>query len=770
MTTTTRLDPTQLQQIGAFQEARGNRVTAGPGHPDDDRAWDGWLAGRPDAGILQLSGWGALKERFGWWRRLVLARDDSGAVCAGAQILLRSQYGVTLAYVPRGPVTDWRDASLTRQLLAAIRREARAAGAAILKLEPGLPDTPATRALLAGYGFAPSLQTIQPPSTVVVDLRGTEDEILGRMKSKWRYNVRLAERKGVTVRPLTRAELPVFDRLMATTGQRDGFAVHSPAYYAAAFDLLTPDHAVFLLAEYEREPLAVVVVALAGTTACYLWGASSDRERNRMPNHALQWAGMRWARARGATRYDFWGIPDELGQLAAAMAQGDGSGTPADHLPLDLERLPGAGLWGVYRFKQGFGGDVVRYAGAWDAALEPVGYGLYRQGLAAQSWLADAQRRVRALSVGQPPAPAEHAAPQPAGVRIIWDAGEWRNLLGELPEPHVLQSWEWGVLKGQTGWLAERLSLRAEAGAAAFQFLRRHPLPLVPVTIGYVPKGPVLDWNNLDLVDETLAQIEAHARRQGAIFVKIDPDVREDTPAGKLVLHTLQRRGWRRSGEQIQYKNTAYTDLAVGPDALLAGMKSKWRYNVNLAARRGVKVRAGGVEDLRAFYDLYLETGNRDGFLIRPFDYYRTTWTAFLQAQEEPGNPAGGALLLAEHPEETAPLAGLILLKYGRCAWYFYGASSERRRRDMPNYLLQWEALQWAAAQGCTTYDWWGAPTRPEDPADELQGVWQFKQGFGAELQPHIGAWDFVVNAARYRLYQEAVPAVLATWRRLAGR
>jgi lipid II:glycine glycyltransferase (peptidoglycan interpeptide bridge formation enzyme) len=129
-------------------------------------------------------------------------------------------------------------------------------------------------------------------------------------------------------------------------------------------------------------------------------------------------------------------------------------------------------------------------------------------------------------------------------------------------------------------------------------------------------------------------------------------------------------------------------------------------------------------------------------------------------------NPAGGALLLAEHADEPTPVAGLFLFRYGARAWYFYGASSERRRRDMPNYLLQWEALRWALAQGCTVYDWWGAPTQLDDPDDGMQGVWQFKQGFGAVFQPHIGAWDYVVSPTGYRLYAEVMPRVLGWMRR----
>jgi lipid II:glycine glycyltransferase (peptidoglycan interpeptide bridge formation enzyme) len=234
-------------------------------------------------------------------------------------------------------------------------------------------------------------------------------------------------------------------------------------------------------------------------------------------------------------------------------------------------------------------------------------------------------------------------------------------------------------------------------------------------------------------------------------------------------LARLRRRGWVFSNEQVQFKNTAISDLAAGEEALLERMKPKWRYNVRLAQKRGITVRPGTPADLPAFYALYAETGKRDGFLIRPFAYYEAIWARFLAAQQDPANPAGGALLLAGHPEEAVPLAGLFLLRYGARAWYFYGASGERKRRDMPNHLLQWEALRWARAQGCTAYDWWGTPTDPGDPEDPMQGVWQFKQGFGAELRVHVGAWDYAPWPPLYEAYARLLPRMIGLLRRRAG-
>lgn len=734
-----------------------NRVDAG------DAAWDAFVAGRPQAQILQTSAWAALKSRFGWESRRVIVHQDgairSGAIRSGASLLLRRAAALTVAYVPRGPVVDWADDALVARTLSAVEEQARHSGAALLRLEPELPDSPLHRALLWDHGYRPSRQPVQPPSTVALALHGGEVAVLQRMKSKWRYNVRLAERKGVTVRSLERSELPLFTQLMGETGDRDGFALHSPAYYAAAFDLLCPRWGAFLLAEAEGEALASIVVAACGPTAWYLWGASSSRERQRMPNHALQWAGMRWAMERGAQRYDFWGIPDEIGQVALGMAGGDGRGVPVDAIPIDLDALPSHGLWGVYRFKQGFGGDVVRHVGTWDKTIHPLGARVFSLGLQAQQMGRAALQRTR-----------EQRRPRSElAVRDVAHPAEWQAVLGDLGNAHVLQSWEWGDLKAQTGWQAARLTWQNSAGAtvAAAQLLTRSLAANLPPAVGYVTKGPLLDWSNQHLVEAVLAEIEQQARRRGCIFVKIDPDVAQYAPEGIRLRNMLKRRGWQFSQDQIQFKNTAWSDLQAGEAALFERMKSKWRYNIRLAERRDITVRHGGEADLAAFYALYAETAQRDGFLIRPFAYYQAAWRAFLRAQAVAENPAGGALLLAEHPDETGPVAALFLLRYGPTAWYFYGASSERRRRDMPNYLLQWEAMRWAMAQGCTRYDWWGAPTDVDDATDRLQGVWQFKQGFGAEFRDHVGAWDYPVSVELYRLYTEAMPRGLALLRRL---
>lgn len=335
----------------------------------------------------------------------------------------------------------------------------------------------------------------------------------------------------------------------------------------------------------------------------------------------------------------------------------------------------------------------------------------------------------------------------------LWDAG-----VLALPQPHVLQSWAWGETKMQTGWRADRLLWMERPGEtrAAAAMLTRRLHPRLPVAVAYVPKGPLLDWSDAALVESVLARVEAAVRRAGAFFVKIDPDVRAGTPEGQAVVATLARRGWHPSAEQIQFRNTMVSDLVQDEDALLAAMKPKWRYNIRLAERRGVVVREGGPGDLPAFYGMYRETGDRDGFLVRPFEYYRAIWERFL---------AEGLahVLLAE--VDGAPIAGLILFRFGRTAWYFYGASTAQARDLMPNHALQWAAMRWAKAAGCTRYDWWGAPDAL-DENDPMWGVYRFKQGFGGEFVPHIGAWDYPIHRPLYWAYTVAMPRVLDLMRR----
>jgi lipid II:glycine glycyltransferase (peptidoglycan interpeptide bridge formation enzyme) len=191
-------------------------------------------------------------------------------------------------------------------------------------------------------------------------LTGDEESVLGRMKQKTRYNIKLALKRGIVVN--SSSDVDSFYRLMQVTGVRDQFGVHRLDYYRRAYELFHPRGACeLLIAEYQGEPLAGLMVFAQGQRSWYFYGASASENRDRMPTYLLQWEAMRWARGHNCTQYDLWGVPDEDEEYLEAHF------TEQDN-----------GLWGVYRFKRGFGGRLYRSAGPWDQVYQPALYRLFQ--------------------------------------------------------------------------------------------------------------------------------------------------------------------------------------------------------------------------------------------------------------------------------------------------------------------------------------------------------------------------------------------------------
>jgi peptidoglycan pentaglycine glycine transferase (the first glycine) len=315
----------------------------------DRKEWEAFLSQMDGPHLLQSGQWGELKADFGWQVERVVGDG------AGAQVLFRPlPFGRTIAYIPKGPLgCGWKS------LLPTIDRMCRQRRTVYLKIEPdtwkkegdtGKAGTPG--------GFRTTSGTIQPPRTILLDLRPDESVLLSNMKQKTRYNIRLARRKGVVVRPSQ--DLDTFNVMIQETGERDAFGVHASDYYRRAYDLFNP-HGMcdLLVAEYDHQPLAALMLFTMRKRSWYLYGASSNEHRNFMPTYLLQWEAIRRARSLGCQEYDLWGVPD------------------ADEEQLEAEFAGRSdGLWGVYRFKRGFGGKLVRAAGPWDRVYSPVLYRL----------------------------------------------------------------------------------------------------------------------------------------------------------------------------------------------------------------------------------------------------------------------------------------------------------------------------------------------------------------------------------------------------------
>ena len=309
-------------------------------------AWNQFLFAHPDAHLLQTGEWGELKSSFGWKPVRIVIRN------AGVQILFRKlPLGFTIGYIPKAnpDLSFWNE-------IDSVCRQNRAI---FLKLELDAWESETVSSITSYSPLTTSLHNIQPPRTLILNINDSEEEILARMKQKTRYNIRLAEKKGVTVRAWE--DIESFHKMLLLTGSRDEFGVHSREYYQRAYDLLHPGQmGELLLAEYEGKPLAALFVARHGNRAYYLYGASTDEERNRMPTYLLQWEAMKWARTHGCQEYDLWGVPDE------------------DETTLEQNfETRSEGLWGVYRFKRGFGGELKRAVQAMDRVYNPLLYRAY---------------------------------------------------------------------------------------------------------------------------------------------------------------------------------------------------------------------------------------------------------------------------------------------------------------------------------------------------------------------------------------------------------
>jgi peptidoglycan pentaglycine glycine transferase (the first glycine) len=323
-------------------------------------AWDAFVAAQPRAHVLQLWNWGEVKRAYGWGvERLAIERD--GQIVAGTQLLFRTlpmRFG-TMAYLPFGPYTGDDDAP---DLWRAIHQTAKQRNAAFLKWEPGIyaPDEPQPE--LAERGFRVSPQVIQPPNTVLIDVGADEDTILARMNQGTRRKIRQSLKNDIHYYEATsKADVGKFVSMMQTTGARNGFGVHEPAYYERAFDLFVPQRAALIMAEHDGDPLAGVMVFAVGPSAWYLFGASSNIKRNLMAAYGVQWHAIQWAKARGCTVYDMFGIPDVSEATLEAQFESRSDG-----------------LWGVYGFKRGWGGRVTRSLGAWDLPYFGLLYEAYR--------------------------------------------------------------------------------------------------------------------------------------------------------------------------------------------------------------------------------------------------------------------------------------------------------------------------------------------------------------------------------------------------------
>ncbi len=333
--------------------------------------WDAAMMGNIQRHILQSTQWANFKSRTGWQAHHLLWRGEDNKVQAGVSVLEKVSFlplvkiPIKIFYAPRGPALDWTNAELVNEVLSDLTLFARELGAIFIKVDPEVfntleneeffqvkPTGTEVQQQLLKHNWQLATDQIQFRNTFWLSLLEEDDQLLAKMKQKTRYNIRLAEKKGVTVRKAAKEDFHLLYQMYAETAERDHFIIRPEAYYTDLWtQLMDQQMAVGLLAEYDGEPLAGLVLFVYENRSWYFYGMSTEKHRNLMPTYLLQWEAMKISKQMGCTLYDLWGAPNEI--------------TAEDS------------MFGVYRFKQGLGASLIQGIGAWDYAVKPFYYQLF---------------------------------------------------------------------------------------------------------------------------------------------------------------------------------------------------------------------------------------------------------------------------------------------------------------------------------------------------------------------------------------------------------
>ena len=303
--------------------------------------------------------WARVKDN--WKNEIILAEDENKNIVGSLSVLIRKIpiFG-NIMYSSRGPVCDIHNEKILNELTEGAKQLAQKYNAIVLRIEPDiLSNDKEFRNIVEKLGYKIKddaknfREEIQPRYVFRLNIKGkTEEEIFAGFHSKTRYNIRLATKKGVTVKEGTREDLSKFHKIMVETGARDGFIIRPLSYFEKMYDNLAPEHMKLLMAYYEGEPISGVIPIFYGNKTWYLYGASSNEHRNLMPNYLLQWEMIKMALKRNDDIYDLRGV----------------SGVVDENHP----------QYGLYRFKKGFGAEFTEFLGEIYIPFNPLKYSLYK--------------------------------------------------------------------------------------------------------------------------------------------------------------------------------------------------------------------------------------------------------------------------------------------------------------------------------------------------------------------------------------------------------
>ena len=325
--------------------------------------------------------------------------------------------------------------------------------------------------------------------------------------------------------------------------------------------------------------------------------------------------------------------------------------------------------------------------------------------------------------------------------KIITDRNLWNDFVEKSIHCNLTQTYEWGELMQELHAESLHIGVTDDEGQlCAVILLLISKLPLMRIPYFYAPRGPVIDDPTSPAMTILLNFVKAEAHKRGVCMLKIEPDAHDSDTQW---LTSLTARGFRPNPYANHLRREWVLDVRPSEQELLAKMHKKTRQYIRTSSRTGVTIRPGNVkEDIDTFYDLYMQTGQRSDFKILPKSFYAHMIELY---------GANAAFFVAEY--EGKPIAAAIILRRGQWSWNMYEAASEQSRELRINYLLQWQRILWAKAQGCWYFNSRGIPDNLEE-GQELYGVYNFKRGFGGFDIRYLQTHDLVYRPISYAIYR----------------
>ena len=323
----------------------------------------------------------------------------------------------------------------------------------------------------------------------------------------------------------------------------------------------------------------------------------------------------------------------------------------------------------------------------------------------------------------------------------------YKKFLEENERCNFQQSLEWAEIK-KPNWTPEVILAEDEENniiGSLCVLIRKMP---IFGNIMYSSRGPVCDIHDIAVMKQLTDGAKELAKKYNAMALRIEPDIESEDQVFRDVVTNLGYKikdDAKDFKDEIQPRYVFRLDIkGKSEEEIMAGFHQKWRYNIRLATKKGVEVKEGTREDLKDFHKIMVETGNRDGFITRPLEYFEKMYDNMV--------PTGHMKLLMAY-YEGKPISGVIPIFYGNKTWYLYGASSNQHRNLMPNYLLQWEMIKMAIARKDDMYDFRGV-SGVVDESHPQYGLYRFKKGFGAKFTEFIGEIYIPYKPLTFKLYK----------------